>query len=354
MDIDIFLHAIAIMLFVLAIDHSLRAGREKFFKYWGLFLWLFFLTVCHVIYLNYPHQGRLNVLLLLPFNLIFLSFYLILRYTEAVVNTAIYSPAFRRTVLLLAITEIFLHLLPLGAWIYASEYEREMLNMLYAIKRILGMLLLLTSAYAFVRMIQFTRTAPLLKLKANLRTKWLYRFSFILLISACLLQTSNAFYFLSEERARWMFTLEYVLIAPLILYVSLYNSLVISKTSPPQWLEGKSETDTRTYFNKISSWIRKDQLYLNPNLRIGELADLMGLSSSYVSKIINENAGMGFNDFVNTFRVNAVIAKINRQEYQTKNITTLAEESGFRSKSTFHTAFKKITGKTPKEYKRQD
>jgi AraC-like DNA-binding protein len=62
---------------------------------------------------------------------------------------------------------------------------------------------------------------------------------------------------------------------------------------------------------------------------------------------------MGFNDFVNTFRVNAVIEKINRQEYLTKNITTLAEEAGFRSKSTFHTAFKKITGKTPKEYKTQ-
>lgn len=353
MDIDIFLHAIAIMLFVLTIDHSLRAGRENSFKYWGLFLCLFILTICHVIYLNYPHQNRLNFLLLLPFNLIFLSFFLILRYAEALVNTAIFSPAFRRTILLMAITEIFLHFLPLGAWMYASEYERKMLDMLYAIKRILGMLLLVTSVYVFIRIIQFIRAAPLPDLNARLRTKWLRNFSFILLASACLLQTSNAVYFLSEERARWMFTLEYVLIAPLILYVSLFNSLVISKTSAPQWSGEKPEPDTLTHFNKINHYIQGEQLYLNPNLRIKDLADVVGLSSGYVSKIINENAGMGFNDFVNTFRVNAVIEKINRQEYLTKNITTLAEEAGFRSKSTFHTAFKKITGKTPKEYKTQ-
>lgn len=353
MNIDLFLYALAIILFVLAMGHVKLALKERTFIFWTLFLCLFFLTVCHVIYLSYPRQERLNVLLLLPFNLIFLSFYLILRYAETLINTVIFSPAFRRTVLLLAITEIFLHLLPLGAWIYASEYDREMLNMLYDIKRILGMLLLVTSAYAFVRMIQFTRTAPLPERNAKLRTKWLRRFSFILLASACLLQISNAVYFFSEERARWMFTLEYVLVGPLIIYVSLYNSLVISKTSAPQWLGEKAESDTRAHFIGISNRIKGEQLYLNPNLRVGDLADLVGLSSGYVSKIINENAGMGFNDYVHTFRVNAVIEKINRQEYLTKNITTLAEEAGFRSKSTFQAAFKKITGKTPKDYKQQ-
>jgi AraC-like DNA-binding protein len=100
----------------------------------------------------------------------------------------------------------------------------------------------------------------------------------------------------------------------------------------------------------ILNFVQAESMYLNPELRITDLAEKISLSPNYVSKIINENAGMNFNDFVNQYRVNEVIGKFRNKEHLKKSIYALAQESGFKSKSTFQTAFRKSTGRTPTEY----
>ncbi len=92
--------------------------------------------------------------------------------------------------------------------------------------------------------------------------------------------------------------------------------------------------------------------YLNPELNIFQLSDILNVKKHHLSQVINEKSGMNFFDFVNTFRVEEI--KRNLADPSLKNLTLLGIglESGFNSKATFNSAFKKFTGLTPSDFQK--
>ena len=101
-------------------------------------------------------------------------------------------------------------------------------------------------------------------------------------------------------------------------------------------------------FLKINSSIIGNKLYLNPNLSIKNLSHEFNLSEGYISQIINKN----FNDYINSLRVEDAKKMLLNAEYDNYTILAIGLESGFNSKSSFYSAFRKFTGKTPVEYKK--
>jgi AraC-like DNA-binding protein len=69
-----------------------------------------------------------------------------------------------------------------------------------------------------------------------------------------------------------------------------------------------------------------------------------------LSAAINQAYGKNFNDFVNTYRVEAVKKMLNDESVQHLSLLGIAYECGFNSKSTFNRAFKKATGVAPSAY----
>jgi AraC-like DNA-binding protein len=112
--------------------------------------------------------------------------------------------------------------------------------------------------------------------------------------------------------------------------------------------EGK---DGEKYLQKLKSLMNEEKVFNNPGLKLSLLAEQLGLPSHQVSKLINEKFGKSFNDFVNEYRVKEFIKRLNNAEYRSYTIYGIALDVGFNSKSSFNTAFKKITGKIPSEYK---
>ena len=94
----------------------------------------------------------------------------------------------------------------------------------------------------------------------------------------------------------------------------------------------------------------KDQVYLDSKLSLQSLANKMEVSKSYVSALINETTGGSFYDLVNQYRVNHFVEMLNDGKAKEFTLLSLAYQSGFNSKSTFQSAFKKITGKTPTNF----
>ncbi|MCP9764260.1 helix-turn-helix domain-containing protein [Lacihabitans soyangensis] len=92
------------------------------------------------------------------------------------------------------------------------------------------------------------------------------------------------------------------------------------------------------------------KMYENPELTISDLAEKLGTHSKRISQAINQGFGLNFNDFVNKYRVEALIKKLERGEYSMVTFLGLALECGFNSKSTFNRAFKRETGQSPKEF----
>ena len=72
----------------------------------------------------------------------------------------------------------------------------------------------------------------------------------------------------------------------------------------------------------------------------------------HLSQVINQSMGKNFADFVNSYRVEEFKAKSKTTDIRKYKNVSIAEACGFRSKSTFYTAFKKHTGETPSEFLR--
>ena len=93
-----------------------------------------------------------------------------------------------------------------------------------------------------------------------------------------------------------------------------------------------------------------EQLHLNRQLRLQDLAHKMDMSVQNLSYILNTGLQQSFHDFINQKRVETVQAKLAQGELQHKNLLGIAQESGFNSESSFYRIFKQFTGTTPKRY----
>jgi AraC-like DNA-binding protein len=97
--------------------------------------------------------------------------------------------------------------------------------------------------------------------------------------------------------------------------------------------------------------MQKEQLYLEPTLRLKAVAERLSCAPQKLSAALNGVLKKNFYDFVNEYRVQEVQRKLADPVYDQWTLTAVAYECGFNSKSTFNNIFKKITGTTPKEYK---
>lgn len=129
--------------------------------------------------------------------------------------------------------------------------------------------------------------------------------------------------------------------------LSIYQqTLLLAAPEMPQ----EDESWMENWKAKIDHLMDVEQVYLEPELTLTELAKKAGTNASVLSKVINKTYGLNFSDYVNKYRVDQVIRLMNGPEYQNFTLLTLAYQAGFNSKSTFNRAFKKATGMIPKAY----
>ena len=111
---------------------------------------------------------------------------------------------------------------------------------------------------------------------------------------------------------------------------------------------------TESWKTRLTEMITKDRIYEDPELSLPELAQKMGTNVTVLSRVVNQGFGMNFNDFINLHRVRSVQALLRKGEHGRQTLLGIAFECGFNSKATFNRAFKKVTGKTPREWIRTE
>lgn len=110
-------------------------------------------------------------------------------------------------------------------------------------------------------------------------------------------------------------------------------------------------TKENPYFKKLENLFEVHQIYRDSTLNREKVAEQLGISSGYVSQLINVITGDNFANFINNYRVEAVKEMILDSDYENYSLLAIGLESGFTSKTTFHNAFKKATGMTPNTYR---
>ena len=101
---------------------------------------------------------------------------------------------------------------------------------------------------------------------------------------------------------------------------------------------------------QLQQLMDEDQPYLNPDLTLRDLAQMLDLPPNHLSQLLNEGFDQNFSEFVNRYRLETFKIKAADQSNRHLTILALAYESGFNSKTVFNTFFKKVMGKTPSAY----
>ena len=99
---------------------------------------------------------------------------------------------------------------------------------------------------------------------------------------------------------------------------------------------------------KLRHAMEVDALYLDPNLSLWALSSHIGVSDNYVSQTLNEEIELNFFDFVNGYRIEAAKRALRGGD---ETILAIAFDVGFNSRSSFYTAFRKVTGQTPSAFR---
>ncbi len=100
--------------------------------------------------------------------------------------------------------------------------------------------------------------------------------------------------------------------------------------------------------------MQKEKLYRKSELKLETLAMRLGVARHYVSQVINQHYGVNFFEYINVLRIEEAKQLLSSAENKNQNIIEVAYAVGYTTKNTFNTAFRRIVGVTPTEYRNQN
>jgi len=97
----------------------------------------------------------------------------------------------------------------------------------------------------------------------------------------------------------------------------------------------------------------REQLYKENDLKLETLAEKLKSNRHFVSQVINQFYKTNFFDFINANRIDEAKRLLVSDDHEL-NIIEIAYAVGYNNKVTFNTVFKRFTGTTPSEYRKQN
>ncbi|TAL39857.1 MAG: helix-turn-helix domain-containing protein [Spirochaetes bacterium] len=105
------------------------------------------------------------------------------------------------------------------------------------------------------------------------------------------------------------------------------------------------------YLEKLIRYMNDNKPYLEESITIKDLAEKVQIPAHHLSIVINSRLNKNFYTFINEYRIKEATAILDDPENSDVSIITIVFRTGFNSKSTFNSVFKKITGQTPSKYR---
>lgn len=191
----------------------------------------------------------------------------------------------------------------------------------------------------------------------NKKERWML---FFIVPYALLNLIDGISFFITKSPDNFFFLESYGVIglSAILLYMILFKLVVSPKSVLPK-------ADTKTY--KTSSLTKskaeiykkeflrlmdKEKLFTNSNITVDQVAQKMGIPRQYLSEVLNVYLKSNFQDYMNKCRAEEFVESLKDDKFKNYSVMGIANEVGFKSKSSFNTTFKKIYGVTPSEFKK--
>ncbi|TGN19069.1 AraC family transcriptional regulator [Leptospira idonii] len=108
--------------------------------------------------------------------------------------------------------------------------------------------------------------------------------------------------------------------------------------------------DIHSLGESLEKLVSEEKIYRNDELSLAELSGRLSVSPHQLSEYLNQHLGKNFFQYINYFRIQE--AKELCRKNPEKTILSIAFEVGFPSKSTFYDAFRRETGMSPTEFRK--
>lgn len=115
---------------------------------------------------------------------------------------------------------------------------------------------------------------------------------------------------------------------------------------------GLTQERADQFLKRLEEYTQNEKPYLDANLTVDKLANQSRIPRHYLTQIFSEQLNQNFYLYINEYRINRVKQLLNDPVNKDMTLLDIAYESGFNSKSTFNSIFKKITNMTPSQYKK--
>lgn len=109
------------------------------------------------------------------------------------------------------------------------------------------------------------------------------------------------------------------------------------------------EDECHDIVERLRRYIEKDKVYLNPDLKMSDLAEYLHLSPSKLSQVFSLYLKENWYDFINAYRLTEFKRLVAEGACKQYTLLALSAKCGFK-KSSFFTTFRKVEGMTPTEY----
>lgn len=103
-----------------------------------------------------------------------------------------------------------------------------------------------------------------------------------------------------------------------------------------------SPEECKRLYRLLESEMKRNKPYRNPNLKVAELASLIGTTSHSLSYLFNQYLEKNYYDYINEYRVEEFKTLILKEEYAKYTLTALAELCGFSSRASFSVRSRKL------------
>ena len=104
---------------------------------------------------------------------------------------------------------------------------------------------------------------------------------------------------------------------------------------------------------KIQQKIVFEKKYRDKSYTAKMLAEELETNTRYIAATLSMRYNTNFNNYINKFRINDAISMLTNKRYAEMNMEEIGLIVGFSNRQSFYTAFKEITGVSPKVYKRK-
>ena len=114
--------------------------------------------------------------------------------------------------------------------------------------------------------------------------------------------------------------------------------------------KGGNIKDEEQIIKNLKKLLNRDEIFTNQNLSLPILSKQLETNTSYLSAVINSYYNCNLRSLINGYRIIKAKKMLISNEFSNYSIEGIANEVGFKSRSSFYSAFKNETGLNPVRY----